>query len=44
MMQATISKAWQNLVDGEISAKQLLKLFYKLDGPTIRVNSKPGAE
>ncbi|KAK2148572.1 hypothetical protein LSH36_491g03010 [Paralvinella palmiformis] len=43
-MQAIIFKAWQNLVDGEISAKQLLKLCSRLNSLTIRVNSEPDAE
>ncbi|KAK2158652.1 hypothetical protein LSH36_166g05021 [Paralvinella palmiformis] len=43
-MQAIIIKAWQNLVDGEISAKQILKLCSRLNAPTIRVNSEPDAD
>jgi hypothetical protein len=42
-MQAIIFKAWQNLSDGEISAKHLLKLCSRLNGPTISMNS-PDAE
>ena len=38
-LQAIIFKAWQNLSDGEISAKQLLKLCSRLNGPTISMNS-----
>ncbi|KAK2157988.1 hypothetical protein LSH36_179g02025 [Paralvinella palmiformis] len=40
-MQAIIFEAWQNLVDGETSAKQILKLCSRLNGSTIRMNIEP---
>ncbi|KAK2145204.1 hypothetical protein LSH36_696g01012 [Paralvinella palmiformis] len=43
-MQSIIFKAWQNLTNGELSAKHLLKLCSRLIGPTNSVNSEPDAE
>ncbi|KAK2148445.1 hypothetical protein LSH36_497g01016 [Paralvinella palmiformis] len=40
-MHAIIFKVWQNLTDGEVSAKHLLKLCSRLSGPTISVKSEP---